>query len=103
MRLLPKKHHPRVGTRKKDRYGLCRACGWPTKLRCHACHSWRCREDIQLRKAPGRIGVYLSRCFPRCLKRMPSEVAARVRGEAPKELEPESQDPWDEPDPEWTP
>lgn len=62
MRLLPKKHHPRVGTRKN-----------------------------------------LSRCFPRCLKRMPSEVAARVRGEAPKKLEPEDQDPWNEPDPEWAP
>jgi hypothetical protein len=79
MSLLPKTLHARQGKRKRDRWGVCRSCGFPTAVRCYRCHSWRCRECIALRKAPGRIGVYLAVCSPRCLKRMAPEVAARVR------------------------
>lgn len=79
MSVFPKTYRARQGKRAADRYGPCKECGYPARLRCSSCESWRCRECAVFRQVPGRVGIYSCRCYPRCRKRMRPEVVELVK------------------------
>lgn len=71
MRLLPLRiKSARQGKRKRDRWGICKGCGYPAGVRCRKCKGWCCKECLTLRAAPGQVGVYYATCSPRCRKRL---------------------------------
>lgn len=79
-RYFPKTYHPRQGLRVKDTWGPCKECGYPGAFKCHRCQAWRCGVCIRFRRARGsEPGVYHANCFPRCRKRMDSDVAEQVK------------------------
>jgi hypothetical protein len=77
--LFPRTFAPRQGQRKRDRWGPCKACGYPAGYVCAKCSSWRCASCVRFRAAPGRSGLYFAHCLPRCQARMNPDVAERVR------------------------